>query len=234
MKLGTIIFLTYLPLFAVAVGGDEKIISLDTLYQTLPKDKESPIDTQKVADDFKKIVDQTNFSPSADIPKKTRLIKEVADRLIREIWKNQLPPQSGQTIVIASSIKSLLDKIDASIEENYQFQLGTANVSPPPGIPNASAGMDPDAIDDVRLKRIYLDSIANEGRKQLKNAQQIELNSLKNTLLFCISSLDGWRSESGLSKKQLIEQFTNKGKSREALQQIVFPGKKVLPTAKAR
>jgi len=168
--------------------------------------------------DFENRIRQIDLSPSADVrpafaPLRNSATKELAGLLQKKVGKD-----SPEAIAVSGRVRATLDKLDSVIEEDYKEQPGSANVFPPHGTPNAAAGMSPDAISDPELKRQYLATIENEKKKQWKNSQQHEARLARREILRRISSLDAFQ------KDELINLFTNEGKSRELLRKMISPG----------
>lgn len=168
--------------------------------------------------DFGNQVQQIDLSPARDVRFTISAVKDVATKLLTDLREEKFAKGSPEANAIPSAIRATLDKLDSVIEEDYKPQMGTANIAPPPGTPNAAAGMSPDAISDPELKRQYLESFANEEKKQWKNHQQSEARTARKVILMHVSSLDAF------GKGELIERFTNKGKSRELLRKMILPG----------
>ena len=168
--------------------------------------------------DFGSQVQQVDLSPARDVRFAISAVKDVATKLLTDLREGKFAKDSPEANAVPSAIRATLDKLDSVIEEDYKPQIGTANIAPPPGTPNAAAGMSPDAISDPELKRQYLESFANEEKKQWKNHQQSEARTARKVILMHVSSLDAF------GKGELIERFTNEGKSRELLREMISPG----------
>ena len=63
----------------------------------------------------------------------------------------------------------VLTKINESIDYDWKLLPVSPNVMPPAGTPNAIAGMLPEAIADLNLKKQYLDLIDKNRHNNLKN-----------------------------------------------------------------
>ncbi len=185
--------------------------------------KSKPADLSRVSVDFESAMKQADLSPSPNIRAETKAVQDASMKLLVGLGEGKFTKDAGETKAVSAAIRTTLNKLDSLIEENYQEQLGVANVSPPPGTPNAAAGMHPHAISDPKLRQQYLDAIENEKAKQEKNAQQREMKTARKLILMQIAALDPWRSTAGLSKDDLIGQFTGDGKSRELLRKLVIP-----------
>lgn len=96
------------------------------------------------------------------------------------------------------TFESVLAKINKSIDPEWKVLFVSSNVMPPTGTPNASAGMAPEAIADLDLRKRYLDLIDKNRQGNLKNGQQTALRDSKNDLLRAIADLvvtggDNWK-----------------------------------------
>lgn len=168
--------------------------------------------------DFGSQIEQADLSPARDIRFTISAVKDSALKLLTDLREGKFAKDSPEAKAVPETLRFTLDKLDSVIEEDYKQQMGTANIAPPPGTPNAAAGMSPDAISDPELKRQYLESFANEAKKQWKNHQQQEARTARKAILMHVSSMDAF------GKDELIERFTNEGKSRELLRKMISPG----------
>lgn len=182
-----------------------------------------PAELTRASADFEKAINQAPLSPSPSIRAEVVAVRDASSKLITNLREGKFKKDSDEAKNVASAVKSTLDKLDLLIEDNYQWQHGKANISPPPGTPNAAAGMNPQAIDDPKLRQQYLDAIEEEKAKQEKNVQQEVMKASRKLILMNVTTLDSWRSAVGLSREELIETFTNVGKSRELLREMVAP-----------
>ncbi len=182
-----------------------------------------PAEVARISADFEKALKEASLSPSPSIRAEVMAVQDASVRLLSNLRDGKFSKDSGETKAVSTAVKCALDKLDSLIEESYQWQHGTANISPPPGTPNAAAGMNPQAILDPKLRQQYLDSIDKEKAKQEKNIQQEVLKDARKLILINVAALDSWRSAAGLSKEELIETFSNEGESREMLRKRVDP-----------
>jgi len=158
-------------------------------------------------------VKETDLSPSADVRTNAMGIAEMSSQLLADLREGKFGKDSSEAKAVSTTIRAALGKLDSVIEEDYKEHPGRANVFPPAGTPNASAGMSPDAISDPELKRRYLEAIANEKQQQLKNSQQREARMARRVIMRGVSSLETF------TKEELIDRFTDEGKSREILRE---------------
>ncbi len=182
-----------------------------------------PTELTRASADFENALKEVPLTPSPSIRAELKAVQDASTRLLANLGEGKFPKESGEAKAVAAAVKSTLAKLDTLIEEDYQWQHGIANISPPPGTPNAAAGMNPDAIQDPKLRNQYLDSIEKEKAKQEKNVQQEGLKTARKLILMHIAALESWRVAAGLSKEGLIEAFSNEGKSRELLREKLVP-----------
>jgi hypothetical protein len=182
-----------------------------------------PAELARASADFERALKEALFSPSPSIRAELKAVQNASTKLLANLGEGKFPKDSGEAKAVATAVKSTLEKLDSLIEENYQEQPGVANVSPPPGVPNAAAGMNPHTITDPKLRQQYKDAIEKERTKQEKNAQQRELRITRKLVLMNVTALDSWRSSAGLSKEGLVETFSNEGRSRQLLREMVAP-----------
>jgi len=182
-----------------------------------------PAELTRTSTDFEKALNEAPLSPSPNIRAELKAVQDASARLLANLGEGKFTKDSGEAKAVATAVKTTLDKLDSLIEENYQEQPGVANVSPPPGTPNAAAGMNPHAITDPKLRQQYQEAIKKERAKQEKNAQQRELRITRKLVLMNVAALDSWRSSAGLSMEGLIETFSNEGRSRQLLREMVAP-----------
>jgi hypothetical protein len=76
---------------------------------------------------------------------------------------------------ILTAIDLYAKKLNNAIDPNWKWLTVYANVGPPPGTPNAAAGMDPEAINDPKFKKEYLNLIHQNQNNNLTNIQQSRL-----------------------------------------------------------
>ncbi len=182
-----------------------------------------PADLARISAEFEKALKQATLSPSSSIRVEVKAVQDATTKLLTDLGEGKFQKDSGEAKAVSASVKSALDKLDSLIDENYQWQHGVANISPPPETPNAASGMNPQAIRDPKLRQQYLNAIENEKSKQEKNVQQESLKSARKLILLYVAALDSWRSAAGLSKDDLIGKFTDEGKSRELLHNLIMP-----------
>lgn len=180
------------------------------------------LDLQATATEFQSLIPGVDLSPSEGLPAKAKYLQNLCSILLGELWRKGNSTTEAEQNAVANAIKPLLTKLDGLIDENYQAQPVSANVKPPPGTPNAAAGMNPDAIADPKLRQRYLDAIEQEGQKNLKNCQQQELRGTRQSNIITLAGLPG----GGISPKTVLEKFTAAGESRKELEKRFFPDKK--------
>ncbi len=182
-----------------------------------------PAELTRSSIDFEKALKEASLVPSPSIHAEVKAVHDASVRLLANLRDGMFSKESGEAKAVSTAVKSTLDKLDFLIEENYQWQHGRANISPPPGTPNAAAGMNPEAIRDPKLRQQYLETIKEEKVKQEKNVQQEGLKRTRKLILMNVAALESWRSSVGVSKEGLIETFSNEGESRKLLREMVAP-----------
>jgi hypothetical protein len=182
-----------------------------------------PDDLARASADFEKALKESSFAPSPSIYAEIAAVRDASSRLLANLGETKFQKNSAEANAVANAVKCTLDKLDSLIDENFKQYPGIANISPPPGTPNAAAGMSPDAILDPKLRQQYLDAFEDQRKKQEKNTQQRELKSTRDQILRYVAALDLWREAAGLSRAELVDKFSNEGKSRELLREKVAP-----------
>jgi hypothetical protein len=158
-------------------------------------------DLDATASRFRTLVARADFLSSADSPVVIRQSTQIAEALLRsmDIRNNRSP--------VFSTIDAYLEKLVEAIDPSWKPLPVSANVMPPPGVNNAAAGMNPDAITDPELRRQYLDRIAtNQGNNQ-RNIIQKELRRSRDRILRIASSLAVKDGEQGLQKADILIRF---------------------------
>ena len=115
---------------------------------------------------------------------------------------------------------SFLLKLNRSIDPHWEFLSVTSNVIPPPGTPNASAGMNPEAIADLNLRHEYLDLIEKNRHYNLKNGQQRALLDARNSVLRTIADLVSLRGGEW-KKAEVISHFCKDDNSKIILEKYI-------------
>lgn len=182
-----------------------------------------PADLMRTSADFEKALKEAPLAPSPSIFAEVVAVRDASSRLLANLGEGKFQKDSAGAKAVSTAIKATLDKLDSLIDENFKQTPGVANISPPPGVPNAAAGMNPGAIQDPKSRQQYLDAFESERKKQQKNTQQLELNRARKQILMHVAALDSWRAAAGLTKEGLIDTFSNEGKSRELLRKMVEP-----------
>lgn len=173
---------------------------------------------------LKKTVEEANLGLNQDTYKLASELKLKGISLLNDLDEER--KNSDAVISAADAIKILLKKLDSEIIEGYVWQPVYSNVSPPLGTPNAASGMNPDAIKDPELKRQYLDNIEQNQLRNLQNRRQRDLHTARRSLLEKIARMDEWRTKAGMTVDESIIYFTNEGKSREILREMMKKPKK--------
>ena len=207
----------------IQAAVEEPKATIDIIHQAVKKSEADKPEIEKlenvvkIANDFLECVRTIDFSPSENASNVISNTKDIALYLTNRFTSRQGEFSDTQANSIMGAVCKLLNAFDVAIEDNYKPQKCSANISPPEGVPNAVAGMNPDAISDVKLRQQYLDAIRNEHLKGLKNSQQTDLAEARLTILIGVANLV-LRSN---GKDRLVEQFTDEGKSRKVLREMI-------------
>lgn len=205
---------------AVEATADAQLKDLQTEIQA--QSAEGQLDLPLMAEKLQTLVAGIDLSPSEGLYARTESLKKISSALLEGLHRKGASASEAEQNTVANAIKALLTKLDGLIDENYQFQEGSANVAPPPGTPNAAAGMDPNAIENPQLRQQYLDAIEQEKQKNLKNRQQRDLNGTLASIIITLAGLP----DSGIPQNTVVEKFTTQGQSRNALMaRFLPPGK---------
>ena len=173
-------------------------------------------DAQTTAARFKAILLTEDFGATSGGATRVRMCADVAQRLLPALA--DIPPDpSGQNLQVLAAVEAFLGKVSDSIDPNWQFQPVSANITPPAGVPNAAAGMNPDAINDPQKRQAYLDGIAAEQSKQLKNSQQTELRNARDGVLSLVTGLMVPEGKNGWTIEELYKHFAKDDQSRAIL-----------------
>jgi|GEM_PF-3250726 len=231
-------------LFAIstlALRGEDSektnIKALELLCQDVKKiDASKPFNLNKISNEAKKVIENLDFSPHDGVDKEIDSAVTFTLTLLSLISQEKGASAREDFAILAEFYKAVLSKIDAQYEENYQWQPVTANVAPPLGAPASEAGyasgMDPAAIKDEKYRQKYLDAIAANQAKNLKNGQQSRLKMGREMLISFLSFIKTWKNKPELSNAQVTELFTQEGKSREILRvKLSENDKKIDPSA---
>jgi hypothetical protein len=177
----------------------------------------------EVSSSFQTRVKNETFEPSPDLVHKIQASKEILTHLTNELLAGKWSANSAEAESVMDSIYLFFVKIDASIEEGYVWQAVSANVKPPSGTPNAAPGMNPHAIQDPKLREQYIEAIGNEQKKNLKNSQQADLVSARESITALASYINKWAVQKGASRTQIVNKLTPEGKSRSLLKHKLQP-----------
>jgi len=177
----------------------------------------------EVSNRFQKIVSGETFDPASDVANKISAGEDVLIHLANEVLADKWPVNSPEVGSVIASFHLLFAKIDTLLEEGYQRQLVTSNVSPPAGTPNAAAGMNPDAIKDPVLKQQYLELIKKNQTNGFKNNQQLALNSARWKGVILAFNLVNWAERKGALKAGILENIAPEGKCKSLIKDKLTP-----------
>ncbi len=140
-----------------------------------------------ISAELSKILPSLDFSPTKDATSRISLASKIIENLVKS-EKFQKSTVANSTEPLLLTVDQFLAKVDANIDKSWDFPLIKANVMPPLGVPLATSGMSPDAIADPKLRQEYLDKIAAEKAKNLKNIQQTKLIETRDQVLRVMAS----------------------------------------------
>jgi hypothetical protein len=174
-----------------------------------------------VANSFQKLVKAESFDPSPDVIGKIQSGERVLSHLTNELLQGKWAVSEPEAEAVMGSIRLFLIKVDSLVEEGYQKRDVVANVPPPPGVPNASAGMNPDAIQDQELKKQYLDSIQKNQDNGFKNSQQSQLISTRRKAIVLALAIQKWAENKGAPRNQILNKLAPEGVSKTLLNNMI-------------
>jgi hypothetical protein len=165
------------------------------------------------------VMNEEKFSLSEDLPQRLQLIKGAAIALANSghIKGEPLPTSQDEAILALEAITTALS---TCIDAQWKHEPVSPNVIPPPGTPNASIGMNPDAIHDRNLRQQYLDLINTAKQKNLKNLQQSVLREALADILTTLSRLERDEKERGWGKADIQNRFAKHPFARGMLREI--------------
>jgi hypothetical protein len=115
------------------------------------------------------------------------------------------------------AVDEVMAKLDAAMDPNWKHLPVSISVMPPAVTPNASAGMNPDAIADPQLRKQYLDLINLNRYNNLKNGQQRALRVAKAEIVRTLSTLIQQAPENGWRQTDVAERFCKDEESKRQL-----------------
>ena len=173
------------------------------------------------------ILPQINFEPDygpqrdvdVAIPNGATAINEI-NRVALAILRSENARSLNAKDNLSPSLKAIdevVAKLDAAIDPNWKHLPVSVSVMPPTITPNASAGMNPDAISDPQLRNQYLDLINANRYNNLKNAQQRALREAKAEIVRTLSTLIKQASEKCWRQPDVAERFCKDDESKMLL-----------------
>lgn len=177
----------------------------------------------EVAIQFQQEVKKETFNPAPDLVYKISASKDVLSHLTTELLRSEWPVDGPEAGAVMASVRLFLEKIEPLILEGYERLPVTSNVMPPPGIPNAAAGMNPEAIQDPKLKAEYLELIRENRANGLKNDQQFDLESARGTSVTLIFAIAKWAERRGAAGELILDKLAPEGKARTLLKAKLAP-----------
>lgn len=166
---------------------------------------------------FKSLLANADFSPAPDTAARIRDATSFAQAILRADSVPTADVRSTHQPVL-SAIDAYFSIINNSIDPNWKHLRVSASVMPPQGVINAVVGMSPDAITDPKLKKEYLDIIAENQSNNLRNSQQTELRRSRERILWLISSLVASAQAPGWERSAVLERFGKDSEARAILE----------------
>jgi hypothetical protein len=179
------------------------------------------VDTPKIADSLLALVVKEPFAPGDGVMKNIEMMQDSASWILESLGKSDFALDSEESKRIIASIKAVFDKIDSLIDDQFIYAAGSANISPPAGVPNAAAGMSPDQIEDPKLREEYRRKIEEERVNGSKYRQQTALKSARIMIgAYVLSSGGSFAKRHDLPMSDFIRKVTSDGGSRAALMEM--------------
>jgi hypothetical protein len=170
---------------------------------------------QSFAVRFSTLLAKEDFSSTAGAALRIGMCADIAQRLVPAL-KDNAPSQSAEAL---GAIKQFLAKVTANIDDGWVFSMGRANIGPPTGVPNAAAGINPDAISDPQLRKEYIARIEAERAKQRKNNQQTTLRNAREKVLWAAAGLISSDPKSPWTREEVVKHFGADAKTKAALEE---------------
>jgi|APCry1669189241_1035207.scaffolds.fasta_scaffold31450_2 hypothetical protein len=184
--------------------GDETLIASDYLIEMKGRLAEGKLDQEQfnqLSNQLVKGLQQKNSNILLEDPSSIDLLANAGLLLINcPYFYEAGSTELSQKGIVAIGL--LLQEINRCIDTSWSFPMPSANVSPPLGVPNAAAGMDPAAIKDHLLRKEYENAIKENNAINLKNKQQRRLRIEQEALIRSISGLIGkskWNNDEIIS-----------------------------------
>jgi hypothetical protein len=159
-------------------------------------------------------LETVTFSLGPELDKEAEWAVQFASELMSMFSVRKVPPIKDVVGMVAEVYRAIFAKMDSQIEENYQPKSAQMDPSVWREVVRSGFGQDPDKTDNEELKKRYLKAKQEVRANILKNRQQMILSAHREVLL---DSLQGWSGTLKQSNEQILDLFTEKGKSREIL-----------------
>jgi hypothetical protein len=125
---------------------------------------------------------------------------------------------------ILAALDLYFKKLTTAIDPNWKWLTVYANVGPPDGTPNATSGMNPDAITDPFLKQGYLDIIKQNQNNNLKNSQQSCLRAARKEFLVNLAHILKRTKMENWTRENAIARFCKDEESKKILEEAIKTG----------
>ncbi len=212
-------FLISFPLFSTStLAMDQPSLQLQQLHDEVKASKKSKVsyNATGLAARLNSCLAGLDFTASEGSHPQILMSALVAKELLSSIKPGK--PDSGTPESEALvAVEAFLVKVAAHIDDKWVFQQSPINVAPPAGTPNAAFGMNPNAIEDPKLRQQYIATIAAEHAKSLKNRQQALLRRARSDILSIASGMAATSHHPGWSHADLLAHFAKDNASRAIL-----------------
>ena len=197
-----------------AAIGQAKAPILDSTIDDVAKKFISILPSISLEPDYKTLPNINEITPNG-----VMAIKDTTKIALTLIRANKVKTVDKKNIdsppLIA--LDNFIAKLNGAIDPNWSPLHVSSNVMPPSGTPNATAGMNPEAIADPNLKKQYLDLIKRNRDNSLKNGQQRALRESRDNLLKAASELVSTSGE-GWNKTDIVVRFCKDEESKKILE----------------
>lgn len=214
-----ILSLVFSPLFFTPLlAMDQASIQIQQLHDEVNASKNENVNNTVtgLAARFKRCLIELDFTASDAAHHHVLMSAGVAKGLLRSI-KTGKPDSGTPESEALAAVEAFLTKVALHIDEKWVFQQSPINVAPPPGTPNTAAGMDPNTIEDPKLRQQYIATIAAVQAMNLKNRQQTLLRRTRSDILLIASGMAATSHQPGWNHADLLAHFAKDDASRAIL-----------------
>ncbi len=190
------------------IAWAEKTSNIQELLDTFTaseRNKTTP-DMADISTRFMRAIESQDFSASEATRKDLNGSIKIAKKLLESL-KDGKPKADTTEAKALAALDAFLTKVLQNIDEAWEFKRVPINTFPPPGTPNAAAGMNPDAIADPKLRQQYKQAIADASAINQKNRQQDLLRDAREEITIMATGLLAASNKKGWSRNELMEHF---------------------------